>query len=185
MIFSDGTATGWLLVAGVPACIFLIGYGATIWLIAEIGKVRLRTGVYTMGAICGLAIYLCWPLVAPILGDIVSLAMLRNPSAFVDWPPGIFLEGAVLWPLGWCLLTGVILLAGGWMLTWPVRSVLVALIVGFLAVLLPMAFLIEFGLLFLDPQRVQIFLVLLVVAVGILVVASRRSRVRDLDRTVG
>src|ERR1700737_1297123 len=73
-LLSADEVTTEILLVGVPACIFVIGYSATVWWMAvQLGN-RLRTSLYLLAASGGLAVHLCWPSLASYIADSVAVA---------------------------------------------------------------------------------------------------------------
>ena len=122
---------GALLVLGVPACAFLIAYSATIWRNATRTGTRVPTLAYLLVAPAGMATSVLGELVAAQLSLIA--AMNASPDDFSRTPDEVLAATMLLWPLGWALLTGGILAIGRRRLGRPARSVLAALIAGFLS----------------------------------------------------
>jgi len=173
-LVSNDAVNGPLLVVGDPACGFLIGYAAMIWWLAEYQQERLRTWLYVLAASGGLAIVLFWPPVAAWLLDIMART---SPDGLPAWSMTPYVQSAVLWPAGWCLLSGAALVALQGRQDHTARSILAGLGAGFFAVLPPLAALVGFGFLVPDLLRVLSFLMFLAVAMVMLIIAGWRSRV--------
>jgi hypothetical protein len=172
-----------LLLVGIPSCTFLIAYSATIWCDAAFYTARVATPVYVLAVLGGLAISLLGGAVASGLAFIA--AVNASPDDFSSTPVYAYVLSTFLWPLGWCLLAGAALWIGrGWPGR-PARSLLVALIVGFLASALISIGLIVIGVVVPRSGRVLFFLAFLAAAVVLSVAAPLRRRPHRLDRTTG
>jgi hypothetical protein len=180
---SSDVGTSAILTVGDPACAFLVAYAAAVrWRAARRG-IRPGTLSYLLAASAGVVIYLSGQVVALQLSSIAAaMAPPGDPDGTLE---STWLAVVLLWPVAWCLLAVVILLAARGRLVPPVRSVVAALAVGLLVSLLTFVAQFDLGYQLPVQLRLPFFLALLTVSVGILVVASRRSRVRDVDPVAG
>lgn len=179
---SDGVS-GALLLVGIPACAFLLAYAAMIWRNAVRRTAPVGTVVYLLVASGGVAISLCGGLLASQLSYIAF--MNASPDDAAGAILYTYAEAALLWPLGWAVLAGAALLIGGHRLGLPVRSVLAALVAGFLTSLPFLVVLIVAGVVLPGWLRVLSFLQFLAVAVVISVVAARQSGAHRLGQVTG
>lgn len=162
---------------------FLIAYSAKIWRTAVLKTTPVRTLAYLLVASGGVAIYLSGDVLASQLSFIA--AMGASPDDFGAAAVYTYAEAVLLWPLGWAVLAGVALFIGGHRLGRPARSVLAALVAGFLASLPVLLVLMVVGVMAPNWFRVLSFLQFLAVAVVIAAVASRQSRAQRLGQATG
>jgi glucan phosphoethanolaminetransferase (alkaline phosphatase superfamily) len=142
---------GMLLSLGLPACAFLLAFSTTTWRKAVRYQTRVRTLAYLLSACAGVVVTLLGAIVAAELSFVVAmnenpaeraLDVVLGPAYSPDYEA--FVLTIILWPLGWCLLIGVVRWVAGDRLSRAIRSMCTALIAGFLlsVLVLPLVYVI-------------------------------------------
>ena len=172
-----------LLLVGIPTCGFLIAYSLKVWRNAARHTARVGTRLYLLVGIGGLAISLSGAFVADRVSFIVALN--APPGEFTSTSIYAFAAATFLWPLGWCIPAGAIRRVRRDRLDPPARSVLAALVAGFLTNSLIFVAVAAVGVVAPGKVRALSFLTLSAVAIAVFLAASRQSRHSRLDQTDG
>jgi hypothetical protein len=176
-------ATSAILTIGNPVCGFVIAYAVAVRWGALRRRVQPGARSYFLAALAGAAIALGGQLVA--LGFSSVAAAAAPPGDPDGTAETTWLGVSLLWPVAWCLLAVVILLATRQRLAPPARSVVAALAVGILFSLLTFVGLFDIAGSITLHMRLPFFAAFLAVAIVVLVVAAPRSRDAGRDRATG
>lgn len=166
---SDGV-TAMALIVGVPACVYLAGCTAMMWVSAARG-VRLWHPLPMLAIAVGLAVDMLW---LPVANQIALEAMLSaSPGNAVSASDHAFIDMAVLWPTGWCLCLAVFSFGTTSVSGHHLRGLLVALTTGFSCAASAIVVMITFGVLVPELLRIPFFLVCVAADVAVLIIAWR------------